>query len=137
MTPATRALVGRALKLREARDRAALAGAQQAHAARLEAAARLADAMVRERAFVQAADPRVAGATFTAWREGAGALLLAAREEAERAEAECETVRAVLTETLRTAKGFETLMARSDAERAEREARRDPLLHLMVLPGRR
>lgn len=137
MTPATRVLVARALKLREARDRAALAGAQQEHAARLEAAARLVDAMVRERAFVQAADPRMAGATFNAWREGAGALLMAARGDAERAEAACETVRAGLTETLRTAKGFETLMARGDDERAQREARRDPLLHLMVLPGRR
>lgn len=137
MTPATRALVARALKLREARDRVALAGAQQEHAARLEAAARLADAMAGERAFVQAADPVVSGAMFTAWREGAGVRLSAARQAAERAEAACEPVRAELTETLRTAKGFETLMARRDDERAQREARRDQLLQLMVLPGRR
>lgn len=139
MTPATRALVARALKLREARDRAALMGAQQAHAERLEAAALLAEGMARERAFVQeaAGDPRVMGATFGAWRASAEARLSAARREAERAEAACEPVRAVLTETLRTAKGFETLMERGDAERAQRAARRDPLLQLMLLPGQR
>lgn len=139
MTPGTRALVARALKLREARDRAALSDAQQEHARRLEAAARLADAMVREREFAQAeaVDPRVAGASFAAWRAGAEVLLSMARQDADRAGAACEPVRAVLTDTLRTAKGFETMMARNDDERARRDARRDPLIQLMALPGRR
>jgi len=142
VTPGTRALVARALKLREARGRAALVEAQQEHARRLEAAARLADAMVREREFVdaahaEAADPRLAGATFAAWRASAEVRISAARRDANRAGAACEPVRAVLTDTLRTAKGFETMMARSDDERARRDARRDPLLQLMLLPGRR
>jgi hypothetical protein len=136
MKPATRALVARALKLREAGERAALAAAQQEHARRIEAAQGLAATIEAERRFAAggvAADPRLGGAGFGAWREAAANRLAEARQAAAAAEAACEPPREALFETMRTTKGFETLMARRDDERARAEARRDPLAQLMLL----
>jgi hypothetical protein len=139
MKPATRTLVARALKLREAGERAALGAAQNEHARRVEAAQGLAATIEAEGRFAAGgaqADPGLSGPIFAMWREAAGARLAQARQAAGAAEAACEPARAALSDTLRTTKGFETLMARRDDERARAEARRDPLAQLMLLPRR-
>jgi hypothetical protein len=139
MKPATRALVGRALKMREATERAALAAAQQEQARRGAVATGLAAAIEQERAFASGGaegDPRLTGPIFAAWRAAAVARLAQARHEVDMAEAACEPAREALAETLRTTKGFETLMARRDEDRARAEARRDPLPQLMLLGKR-
>ena len=119
MAPATRALIARALRQREAVGRAGVAAADQTRADREAAELRLAEEMVRERAFTAARRDETAlfGTLDAAWAEGA-----------------CDLARDVLAETARTAKGFGLLMERQDAERATREARRDTLAPLMLLP---
>lgn len=136
MAPATRALIARALRQREAVGRAGVAAADQARAERAAAEARLGEELVRERDFTAARRDEAAlfGALDAAWREAAAMRRAAARRETERAEAACDAARDVLAETARTTKGFDLLMERQDAERARREARRDTLPQVMVLP---
>ena len=135
MAPATRALIARALKQREAVGRAGVAAADQMRADRAAAETRLAEEMVRERDFTAARrdDTALFGTLDAAWREAAAMRKAAARRETLRAEGACDAARDVLAETARTAKGFGLLMERQDAERASREARRDTLGQLMVL----
>ena len=135
MAPATRALIARALRQREAVGRAGVAAADQMRADREAAELRLAEEMVRERAFTAARrdDTALFGTLDAAWREAAAMRKEAARRETLRAEGACDLARDVLAETARTAKGFGLLMERQDAERATREARRDTLGQLMVL----
>jgi hypothetical protein len=139
MTPAMRGLIGRALKQREAVGRAGVAAADQARAERVQAEARLAEEMARERDFAR--DRRdgagalavLLGAIDAAWRESAAGRLALAQDATRQADAACDTARAALAETARTAKGFDLLMERQDDEHARREARRDTLQHVMVL----
>lgn len=139
MAPATRALIERALKQREAVGRAGVAAADQARAERAEAEARLAEEMARERDFARGrrdgpeALAVLLGAIDTAWREAAAGRMAQAQDATRQADAACDSARAVLAETARTAKGFDLLMERQDAERARREAKRDMLPQVMVL----
>lgn len=136
MAPATRALIARALRQREAVGRAGVAAADQARAEREAAEQHLADAIVRERAFTATRRDEAAlfGTLDAAWREAAAMRQEAARRETLRAMGACDAARDVLAETARTTKGFDLLMERQDAERARREAKRDTLAPLMVLP---
>ena len=135
MAPATRALIARALKQREAVGRAGVAAADQMRAEREAAELLLAEEIVRERAFTAARrdDTALFGTLDAAWREAAAMRKEAARRETLRAEGACDLARDVLAETARTAKGFDLLMERQDAERASREARRDTLGQVMLL----
>lgn len=136
MAPATRALIERALKQREAVGRAGVAAAEQARAAREAAELQLGEAILRERDFTAARrdDSVLFGTLDAAWREAAAMRREEARHATLRAEAASDAARAALAETARTAKGFDLLMERQDAERARREARRDTLPQVMVLP---
>jgi hypothetical protein len=136
MAPATRALIARALRQREAVGRAGVAAADQVRAAREAAETQLAEDMVRERDYTAGRRDEAAlfGALDAAWREAAAMRREEARRETQRAAAACDAARDVLAETARTTKGFDLLMERQDAERARREARRDTLPQLMVLP---
>ncbi len=140
MTPAMRGLIGRALKQREAVGRAGVAAADQARAERAQEEARLAGEMARERDFAQARRDGaeglgvLLGAIDAAWRAAASGRMARAQDATRQADAACDTARAALAETARTAKGFDLLMERQDAERARREARRDTLPQVMILP---
>lgn len=140
MTPTMRGLIGRALKQREAVGRAGVAAADQARAERAEAETRLAEEMARERDFARGRQGQsealgvLLGAIDTAWREAAAGRVARARDATVQADAACDSARAVLAETARTAKGFDLLMERQDAERARREAKRDTLPQVMLLP---
>jgi hypothetical protein len=139
MAPATRALIERALKQREAVGRAGVAAAEQARAERVQAEARLAEEMTRERAFAHGRRDGtelavLLGAIDTAWREAATGRMAQAQDATRQADAACDSARAVLAETARTAKGFDLLMERQDEDRARREARRDTLAQVMLLP---
>ena len=136
MAPATRALIARALRQREAVGRAGVAAADQMRAEREAAELRLAEEMVREREFTarRRDDTALFGTLDAAWREAAAMRKEAAQRETLRAMGACDLARDVLAETARTAKGFDLLMERQDAERATREARRDTLGQLLVLP---
>ncbi len=134
MNPATRALVHRVLALHEAAGRAALAAARREHARCAAEAAARAEDFARERA--AARDHAAPPAALAAWRDAAAAGVAAAQTSASAAEAACAPPREALADTLRTRHGFDALMERRDAEAARIAARRDPLLHLMVLGQR-
>lgn len=136
MAPATRALIAKALRQREAVGRAGVAAADQARAEREAAELRLGEEIVRERDFTATRRDELAlfGALDAAWREAAAMRQQAARQETLRAEDACDAARDALAETARTTKGFDLLMERQDAERARREMRRDTLPQVMVLP---
>jgi len=132
ITRSTRALVDRALTRREAVERAELAAALRTHAERAAAALRLDQAIAAEEAHVGAAEPWF---PVAAWRAAARTRLDAAHAATALAEQACEAPRDRLSDTRRTARGFETLMARQDAETARAAERRDPLAQLMLLPA--
>ena len=112
MTPAITALVNRALKLREAIDRAALATARREQADCAAAAADMAAAIAREHGFVEATD-LPASPAFAEWREVAAIRLANRHRAAADAEAACDAPHQALTDTIRLRRGFETLCERA------------------------
>ena len=137
MAPATRALVARALRQREAARRAEVAAADLAQARRAAEELGLEQAIARERDAVPADGAGAfAAAMGAAWHEAAGNRLALARGRTREADAACDTARTALAGAARLARAFDLLMARQDAERRLQAERRDPLPQLMVVAHR-
>lgn len=130
MTPGTTALVARVLKLREARDRAALMAAQEERDRQAVAAAELAAAIAAEQGFVDSgAAALLGGPGLGLWRLAAQAQAAAAA-----AEAACAAPQEELTESVRMRRGFATMCEQQAAAAAREAERRDPVRALMLLP---